>query len=185
MRECEWKAKLASLANVDTKMGNILVEDNQESFLEAIADGKVWGFAVCDVNTPHHIAKSMADNGFIFPPVIQRMEIDETLMSNYMKSRFIEEHRKMTTETVVQTFNCQQQLLMTPLLQKYMAMGLKVHNVTKFIQFVPGKALEPFAHKVYSMRCEATYEKDESKACTAKLFGNSGKLTFSITRIYF
>ena len=32
----------------------------------------------------------------------------------------------------------------------------------------------PFADKVYSMRVEATYEKDNSKATTAKLFGNSG-----------
>ena len=102
------------------------------------------------------------------------MEIDESSMSNYMKSRFLEEGRVMKVSTVVQTFNCKQQLLMTPLLRKYIEMGLRVSNVTKFIQFVPAKALDPFATKVFKMRCEATREKDESKACTAKLFGNSG-----------
>ena len=174
MRECEWRRKLATLSNVDTKMGNILVEDSQESFLKAVRDEKVCGFAVCDVNTPDHLAQSMTENGFIFPPIIQRMVIDETLMSDYMKTRFIEEQRKMTTETVVQTFNCKQQLIMTPLLRKYIQLGMKVSNITLFVQFVPGKALEPFASKVYTMRCEATREGDNSKATTAKLFGNSG-----------
>ena len=175
MRECQWKSQLASLSDAITQMGNILVEDTQDSLLRAIEQEKVWGFAVCDVETPEALAKSMSENGFIFPPVIQRMKIDETLMSDYMKSRYIEEQRKLETETVVQTFNCKQQLLMTPLLKKYMELGLKISNVTKFIQFVPGKALEPFAGKVFSMRCEATKDGDNSKATTAKLFGNSGK----------
>ena len=63
---------------------------------------------------------------------------------------------------------------MTPLVQHYMDEGLLIRNVSQFIQYIPGKSLLPFADKVYELRCEATYEKDESKATTAKLFGNSG-----------
>lgn len=63
---------------------------------------------------------------------------------------------------------------MTPLMKFYLELGLKIRNVTKFVQFVGAKTLRPFANKVYTMRCEATVEKDESKQTTAKLFGNSG-----------
>ena len=63
---------------------------------------------------------------------------------------------------------------MTPLIKFYLDLGLQVTNVTKFIQYKAGKSLAPFASKVYRMRCEATYQNDESKATTAKLFGNSG-----------
>ena len=41
--------------------------------------------------------------------------------------------------------------------------------------------MDPFASKVYRMRCEATYQNDESKATTAKLFGNSGKFLMEIS----
>ena len=156
-------------------MGRILQNDTQASLLRAIEHDDIWGFAVCDITTPDDVIEDMTGNGFLFPPVIQRMDVDEKTMSNYMKSRFIEEQKKMSVSTVVQTFHGEQQLIMTPLLRKYMQLGMKVTNVTKFIQFVPGKALDPFATKVFNMRCEATREKDESKACTAKLFGNSGE----------
>ena len=43
--------------------------------------------------------------------------------------------------------------------------------------------MDPFASKVYRMRCEATYQNDESKATTAKLFGNSGKLVKEISYV--
>ena len=52
---------------------------------------------------------------------------------------------------------------------------MHITNITKFLQYEAGKALNPFAEKVVNMRIEATYEKDEAKSNTAKLYGNSGK----------
>ena len=64
---------------------------------------------------------------------------------------------------------------MTPLAQFYMSRGIKIKNVSKFIQYEGGAALKPFAEKVVKMRVEATHENDEAKSNTAKLYGNSGK----------
>ena len=72
-------------------------------------------------------------------------------------------------------FNAEQILLMTPLVKFYLDIGLQITNITKFIQYLPGKSLHPFSEKVYNLRCQATYQNDESKSTTAKLFGNSGK----------
>ena len=62
------------------------------------------------------------------------------------------------------------------ILRFYLDRGVKVYNVKEFIQYIPGKILLPFAEKVTKLRTEATYEEDDAKQLTAKLFGNSGKL---------
>ena len=185
IRECQWKRQVTSVDHIETTMGRILNTDTESTLLKAIEHNKIWGFAVCDIETPEEVRREMTSAGFLFPPVIRRMEVDETMMSEYMKKRFMQEHKKMNVSTVVQCFNAKQELIMTPLLQKYMQLGMKVSNITRFIQFQPGKALDPFAEKVYRMRCEATHEKDESKACTAKLFGNSGKSLVISQSTYF
>ena len=65
---------------------------------------------------------------------------------------------------------------MTEMVRVWIKMGMKISNITQFIQYIPGKVLLPFTEKVTAMRCEATYEKDEAKSLTAKLYGNSGEL---------
>ena len=69
---------------------------------------------------------------------------------------------------------------MTPLAQFYLSRGMKIKNITRFIQYEGGAALKPFAEKVVNMRIEATNEEppDEAKSNTAKLYGNSGKSNF-------
>ena len=47
-------------------------------------------------------------------------------------------------------------------------------TIKEFIQFEAGACFRPFAEKVVQLRTEATYEKDDAKQLTAKLFGNSG-----------
>ena len=68
---------------------------------------------------------------------------------------------------------------MTPLAQFYLSRGMKIKNVTRFIQYEGGTALKPFAEKVVNMRVEATNENDEAKSNTAKLYGNSGKFDYN------
>ena len=56
-------------------------------------------------------------------------------------------------------------------------------TIKEFIQFEAGACFRPFADKVVQLRTEATYEKDDAKQLTAKLFGNSG--TFFLLGEYF
>ena len=87
------------------------------------------------------------------------------------------EDRKLTkSHSLIQCYNAKQIFVMTEMVRVWLRMGLKVTNITQFVQYIPGKALLPFVEKVTKMRVDATYEKDEAKATTAKLFGNSGKI---------
>lgn len=176
MRECVWKKQVKNLRNVETVMSRILVDDTEESLLNAIENGSVFGFVTVDVSTPQHIIDERLSCGFLFPPVINRMVIEEEHLSDFMKSRIIAEDRKLSkSHSLVQCYNAKQIFVMTEMVRVWLRMGLKVTNITQFVQYIPGKALLPFVEKVTKMRVDATYEKDEAKATTAKLFGNSGQ----------
>ena len=175
MRGCQWRSEIRSVQHVPTQMGQILRRGTEQELLNGIKKDELFGFAVCDVSSSDELIEELTLGGFLFPPVIQRMKLDQSHTSPYMTERIIEEDDSFERSTVVQTFNGTQVLLMTPLIKFYHELGMKISNITSFTQFIGGKSLLPFADKVYSMRVEATYEKDDAKATTAKLYGNSGK----------
>ena len=177
--ECQWDAMVKP--NVQTQMPRILFEDNQTTLLKAITDGSVYGFVTCDVETPAELQQEFDDAGFLFPFLVQKMEIDERHLSPYMKSRFLMQDRKVKAKTVVQTFNATQIFLHTELVRFYIARGLKISNLTNFVQYIGGYGLKNFADQITQMRKDATYAKDETKSLTCKLYGNSGYgLEFSL-----
>ena len=178
MRECVWQEQLKQLPMIQTDMPRILLNDNETSLLSAIETGEVFGFITCDISTPVEIIQERKASGYLFPPIIRRMVINEENLSSFTKQQFQDQKRKLKNdETVVQTYNASGIFAMTEMVRVWMKMGLKISNVKEFVQYIPGKTLLPFTQKVTKMRCEATYEKDEAKATTAKLYGNSGKLT--------
>ena len=107
MRECTWKRFKKSQLDlpVKTSLANILIEDDEASLLKGIKDNTLFGFLTCDVETPPELISEYVKNGFLFPPVIQRMELDERHLSPFMKERFIEENRKAKVKTVVQVYS--------------------------------------------------------------------------------
>ena len=175
MRECRWKEILKSGNQfpVKTPISRILHRDNEKSLLEAIENDQVFGFLKCDIHTPTEIIEADIAQGFLFPPVIQRMTLEEKHLSPYMMERYTED-RRSPAETVVQTYNASQLFVFTPVVRHYQKRGMKIRNITQFVQYQPGEIFKPFTEKVTQGRISATYEKDEAKANTFKLFGNSG-----------
>ena len=161
-------------SSIPTRMARILVDDTPASLLEAIRTKQVFGFAKCSVRTPPELIEKFAESSFLFPPIIKRSIITEDLVSPFMKEVMIEQERKAGQSTLIQTYNGDDLLLMTPLIQFYLEEGLEVFNITSFIQYIPGRGLAPFVDKVVTMRMEATDEGDDAKQLTAKLFGNAG-----------
>ena len=174
MRECQWKRFLKSRdLPISTPISRILHRDTQQSLLDAITDDQVFGFVKCDIHTPVEIIEADIAQGFLFPPVIQRVSLEEQHLSPYMLERYTEDQRS-PAETVVQTYNGTQLLVFTPVIQHYIKRGMKISNITQFVQYQPGQIFKPFTEKVTEGRIAATYARDEAKANTFKLFGNSG-----------
>ena len=176
MRECRWRHLLRRMPSpkANTRLGRILEIDNEQSCLYAIKNDKIFGFVVCDLECPAELISEWTKNGFLFPPLIKRMALEERHLSPYMRERFNEEQRSPTT-TVVQTYHAKQLFCLTSLVKFYLELGYKVSNITAVYQYEPGKALLPFVEKVTKMRCQATLDGDDAKQQTAKLIGNSCK----------
>ena len=57
------------------------------------------------MESPSEMIEDHKSRGFLFPPVIQRMELDERHMSPFMKQRYLEENKKPKGQTVVQVIH--------------------------------------------------------------------------------
>ena len=99
MRECVWKKQLKTLPNIKTTIPRILLADSQATLLNAIREDAVFGFVVCDVKTPIKIIKEREAAGFLFPPIIKRMVIEDCHLSPFMREKFLSEERKLSTKS--------------------------------------------------------------------------------------
>lgn len=176
MHECKWRALSDNIAWKSSYLP--LIEKNtgsEEEILAGIRDESLFGFIVADVRTPLPIYKKY--KALNFPPVIKRLQITPEMLSPYMKAQ-VEAEKTQLRETVVQTFNADGLLMLSETAKFYMDIGLKVSNVTKFIQYRGEKMLSKFVNKVTEGRIKAKIDKEDELGKVYKTVGNSsyGKL---------
>lgn len=117
MRECQWKSLLKNICETPTRMPRILKQDTEKSLLEAIKNDQIFGFALCSVSTdPNEISK-MEKMGYLFPPVIQRREMSFAEANDVMKPFIKQKNKNKKFQSVIQTYNAQDQLIMTPIIR--------------------------------------------------------------------
>ena len=175
MWECQFDKMLTKIQNTETPLIPDILKSNQteRELLNGIREGRLFEYIVADVHTPEHIADKLNN----FPPIIKRATITAEHLSEYMKSRIKLEKpnlKKFERETLVQCFNAENHLLMTPLVNFYLNKGLKISNIKKFIQYIPSNCLSPFVKLVTEMRIDAEKINSPTKGNTAKIYGNSG-----------
>ena len=179
--ECQYDRIFPQLEYRETPLfPQILKKKTSETeLLEGIKTGELFGFILADVRTPENVIDQMKE----FPPIIRKLTLTDAHLTDYTKTRFkIEKPNasKFERETLIQCFHGDQLLLMTPLAQFYIEKGLLISNITKFIQYIPSRSLNPFASHVTRMRIDAEKNNLPTKGSTAKVFGNSsyGKVSF-------
>ena len=173
MRGCEWKNQLKNLKSRPSPsfpdIYNIF--SNEKKLLSQIEKNQIFGFIVADVTTPADVLEKILPLNF--PPIIHRAKIDETMLSEYMKSRCEARERKLPQETLIQSYHAKQLMIYTPTVQFYLELGLKITNVTKFIQFLPTKPLDAFVDKITKGRINAVKDGNDSLGCAYKVIGNA------------
>ena len=119
MRECEWKTMVKNISETKTRMPRILKEDDERSLLEAIKNDEIFGFAVCSISTdPKDIVK-MEKQGYLFPPIIQRREMNFDEASEVMKPFIKQRNKHKKAVSVIQSYNGTNQLIMSPIIRYY------------------------------------------------------------------
>ena len=167
---CKWKVEVAQLGHLKTSSFHNVMQRRctEQELIDGIARGDLFGFLMCDVTSTDDFIKAKLHLNF--PPIIQNLEVEEDMMSPYMRSRC--KNRSFPIKTLLQTFNGTQMLLFTPLVRFYMELGLRISNISYFIQYEPSFCLKKFTQKVTQMRMAADYENNKEKSVTAKLVGN-------------
>lgn len=174
IRECNWEKKMKIIKKHDSSENfpdvyNVF--SNEKKLLEGIKENQFFGFLIADVTTPPDVLEEILPLNF--PPVIHRAEIDESMLSPYMKERCEVRGTKLPQTTLVQTYHGKQLMMYTPTVQFYLDLGLKISNVTKFIQFLPTKPLNTFVDKITQGRINAVKDGNESLGTAYKIIGNS------------
>ena len=176
IHECKWSAinhsvrwNSSYLPLVHKKTGT------DEEILSGIMNDSLFGYIVADVRCPPNIYEAFKDLNF--PPVIKRLQMTPEMLSPYMKE-IVDREGTNLRETVVQTFNGDQLLLLTETAKFYMEKGLQLKNITKFIQYRGERVLSNFVEKITNGRVDAIEKKQKELGLVYKTVGNSsyGKL---------
>ena len=146
--ECEWKEEIKRCQSVQTDIPRILFgTENESDLLKGILDGSLFGYAVVSVHCPEKLLDQYTRDGFLFPPIFQKMKIGPDLLSPYMQEKYIESESSPEEPTLVQTYNGVDLLLYTPLIRFYASKGFKIYNFKKFTQYIPGRVFSPYVKK--------------------------------------
>ena len=95
------------------------------------------------------------------------------MVSDYMARRCKARKKKFPQETLIQTYHGKQLMIYSPTAQFYLELGLKITNVSKFIQFLPAKPLDNFVEKITKGRIDAVKSGNECLGTAYKIIGNS------------
>ena len=74
--------------------------------------------------------------------------------------------------TIVQTYHCDRQLILSETIKCYLEMGAQV-EIEEFFQYQAAHAFTPFCERVISLRKRSKRERNAPMGTTAKLIGNS------------
>ena len=108
----------------------------EESLLEQIRSGKLFGYVQCDTEVPEALKEKFAN----FPPIFKNTNVGRhdigSLMKDYAeKEGLLSQPRKM----LISSFFLENGTLITPLLLFYLELGLECKKIYRFVEYTPVK----------------------------------------------
>ena len=101
--------------------------------LNDVKNDKIFGFVECDIHVPHNDIEKFSE----FPPIFKNCEITIADIGDHMQKYCRSTTRKNGVKrSLISSMHGKRILLITPLLKKYLQMGLVVTNI-EGIQVVP------------------------------------------------
>ena len=129
----------------------------EESLLEQIRSGNLFGYVQCDIEVPEELKKKFAN----FPPIFKNTNLGRhdigSLMQDYAeKEGILCQPRKK----LISSYFLENGTLITPLLLFYLELGLVCKKVCRFIEYTPVKCF----NKICAICCRcSTRRRRESK----------------------
>ena len=153
----------------------------QQQIIAAVVDGTLFGMIECDIHVPEHLEDHFAE----MQPIFKNAMVTRDDIGPFMQ-QYAVDHGIMSTprRMLIGSYRGDNILLITPLLQWYLAHGLIVDHIYQIVEYSPKPCFQHFGESVSTARRAG--DNDWSKtiiADTMKLLGNSayGK---TVTTVY-
>jgi len=176
MRSCEWIAKKKTQVyktRFPSKLSAFLGETKikQEQILEAVKDNSFFGILKIDIKSPPEVIEKY--KRLNFPFIFRNLEVFESMLSENILKLAKENKRTFPQPCITLTYNANDFIVSTPLLQFYMQLGMVVTEVYWAIQYVPTKPFEKFVKELVEVRIRSVTTDNPSLGDRAKFTLNS------------
>ena len=174
MWECEWWNLYKTTTCVKQQLRESFPYKRplrEESLLEQIRSGNLFGYVQCDLEVPEELKKKFAN----FPPILKNTNLGRhdigSLMQNYAeKEGLLSQPRKK----LISSYLLENGTLITPLLLFYLDLGLVCKKIYRFVEYTPVKCFNKFVQSAVDARREGDENPNSSVVAeTMKLLANS------------
>ncbi len=152
MWECKWRQYARShtiTANPYLYPTEQVYRMSERQVLESIQKGLIFGAAEVDIHVPNHLKHKFEE----FPPIFKNTTVSLEHIGNHMRGFLEETGQKFSSRRyLVSSMFGEKMLLITPLLNFYIKLGLVVTKVHQIIEFRPKKCFKRFVDQISNDR---------------------------------
>ena len=156
MNGCEWenirrtnpevKRYLKDRFYPENRMGSTLT---QRQLFNALIDGRIFGLAKVDIETPAHLKEHFSlMQPIIMNRIVNRKNLGELMEAYCIRNKTMSKPRKV----LGQAFSARNILLITPLLRWYVEHGLNVKKIHWVRQYKESRVFQPLVDKAIGYR---------------------------------
>ena len=144
---------------------------SEETLLDQIRSGKLFGNVQCDIEVPEELKKKIA----FFPPNFKNTNVGRNgiglLMKDYAEKQGL---LCQPRQILISSYFLENSTLITPLLLFYLELELVCKKVYRFVEYIPVKCFNNFVQSAVNARREGDENPNSSVvAKTMKLLANS------------
>ena len=176
IKECQWKRELKENHILRDFIRDTFPYKKRELSVEAvemkIINGTLFGYIECDMYVPEELRHKFEN----FPPIFKNTEVSRSDIGPFMAELAEEQgYLKRPRRMLISSFKLEKGILITPLVQYYLKLGLKLAKVYQIIEYPEAAfAFKDFVNSVVQARREGDYNPQSSVVAeTMKLIGNS------------
>ena len=164
---CEWKKDPASKEHFSVTQTPCTFLDVKEG----IMNNESFGFVKCDIHVPDDLIPRFSE----FPPIFKNTEIPISEIGEHMQAYCRSITRENGVErSLISSMKGKGIVIMTPLFQKYIELGLVCTDIYWVIEYSPKKVFEWFVNDVTNTRRMADMDPSyKIRGETAKTKGNA------------
>ena len=143
----------------------------EETLLEQIRSGKLFGYVQCDIEVPEELNKKFTS----FPPIFQntnvgRHDIGSLMQDHAEKEGLLCQPRKM----LISSYFLEKGTLITLLLLFFLDLRLVCKKIYRFVEYIPVKSFNNFVQSAVNARREGDENPNSSVVAeTTKMLANS------------